>query len=178
LFDQTKCHSKAVRNTLINNQLETLLKSQLYGVVVLVNFRNYAKEVHFENEEIAQKYSPEIMAKNSIKVEMTQPGGGEEKKIGDKIIKMPPKKEMISVCHVENLVLLNVCPTLIQSAPKALPNCYQFLRSSQKPAQTLFTLINATLAKLKLKSQVGLVIDRLEMLTSLCGPDQALSFVK
>lgn len=90
----------------------TLLKSQLYGAVVLVNFRNYAKEVHFESEELAKTYAPEVMAKHSVKVEMTN-GVGEEKKIGDQIIKMPPKKEMISVCHVENLVLINVCPTLI-----------------------------------------------------------------
>ena len=95
LFDQTKCHSKAVRNTLINNQIETLLKSQLYGAVVLVSFRNYAREVHFESEELTQKYAPDVLVKNTVRVEMTQPGGGEERKVGNTVIKMPPKKEII-----------------------------------------------------------------------------------
>jgi hypothetical protein len=45
LFDETKCQSKAVRNHLINHQIETLLKSQLYGSVVLVSFRNFNREV-------------------------------------------------------------------------------------------------------------------------------------
>lgn len=53
-----------------------------------------------------------MLAKNTVKVEM-QGAPGEERKVGDTIIKMPARKEMVSVSHVDNLILINACPTLL-----------------------------------------------------------------
>lgn len=79
------------------------------------------------------------------------------------------------MCHAENLVLINVCPTLLSSTKSS---AYSFLRANSDPAQALFNLIQASLATLKLKSQIGLVIDRLELMVALCGPDPTLEYVK
>jgi hypothetical protein len=38
---------------------------------------------------------------------------GEERKVGETIIKMPGRKEMVSVSHVDNLILINACPSLL-----------------------------------------------------------------
>ena len=79
------------------------------------------------------------------------------------------------VLHSDNLIVLNVSPTLLSSSKSS---AYTYLRNSKDPAQALFTLIQATMQTLKLKSQVGLIIDRLEMMVALCGPDKTLGFVK
>jgi hypothetical protein len=55
LFDQTKCHSKGIRNMLINNQIETLAKSSLYGAVVVVSFRGL-DELIFEAQDLQDRY--------------------------------------------------------------------------------------------------------------------------
>jgi len=61
---------------------------------------------------------------------------GEERKVGETLIKMPSRKEMVSVSHVDNLILINACPTLLQLGPgaKSAPSCYGYLRNNANPA--------------------------------------------
>ena len=119
LFDHTKCLDQNVRNTLINNQIETLLLSKLYGTVILLSFRNFSQHLKFESEELNLKFSKVVLQANTIKVEIEGP----PIVIPGVDAKMPGKRERFTVCHLDNLVLVNLCPSL--SGTRSDPtSCY------------------------------------------------------
>ena len=91
--------------------------------------------------------------------------------------KMPGKRERFTICHLDNLVLVNLCPSL--SGSRSDPtSCYQYFRTLQSNrAKALKDLLDAIAAKLKL-TQAGVVIDRMELMTSLIGSDDTLKLVK
>ena len=123
LFDHTKVVKHAARNFLINHQVETLLQSKLYGPVILLSFREFSRDVRFVSQELAERFSAENMARNTIKVEVA---AGPPLMAG-----LPPRKERVNVCHVENLILVNLSPCLGRSDQTSV---YDFVRSQAKPA--------------------------------------------
>ena len=70
LFDHTKVVNQSARNFLINHQIETLLQSRLYGPVILLSFRNYARDVRFVNPELQAKFSTENMVRSTVQIEV------------------------------------------------------------------------------------------------------------
>ena len=104
---------------LINHQIETLLQSKLYGAVILISFRNFTQEMKFQNDEMSNRFAE--LSKNTLKVEVQGPS----------LIKgVPGRKERLTVCHLDNLILINASPVLGKSDPL---NCYHFLRASSNP---------------------------------------------
>ena len=87
---------------------------------------------------------------------------------------MPGRKERLNVCHQDNLILINVYPVLGKSDPL---NCYHFLRAHSNPQKALGDIIDAIVKQLKL-TQASVVVDRLELMTALFGPEETLKFIK
>ena len=140
-----------------------MLQSKLYGAVILVSFRNFAQEMRFQNEELTTRFAD--LKKNTLKVEVQGPS----------VIKgVPGRKERLTVCHLDNLIMLNVSPALGKSDPL---NCYHYLRASTNPQKALADLIDAIVKQLKL-TQASVVVDRLELMTALFGPEETLKFIK
>lgn len=134
LFDHTKAVSQAERNFLINHQIETLVQSRLYGPVILLSFRNYARDMRFSNQELQTKFDMANMARNTIKVEVE----------GPPLMKgLPGRKEKLSVCKVDNLILLNLSPCLGRTADPT--SIYDFVRSQTQPQQTILEIIQAVI---------------------------------
>ena len=79
---------------------------------------------------------------------------------------MPGRKERLTVCHVDNLILLNLSPCLGRADPTSI---YDFVRSQTKPHEAIEKILHAVIEQLGL-TQVGVIIDRLELLTCLVGP--------
>lgn len=88
---------------------------------------------------------------------------------------MPGRREKLTICNGDNLVVVNLCPTL-GSSKSEQTNCYQYFRTNPNAA-AFKSLLDAVTSKLKL-TQAGVVVDRIELLTSLLGPDETLKFVK
>ena len=87
---------------------------------------------------------------------------------------LPGRKERLSVCHVDNLILLNLSPCLGRADPTSI---YDYIRSQPAPHQALEKILQAIIAKLNL-SQVGVVIDRVELLICLLGPQETMKLLK
>ena len=150
---------------MINHQLETLLSSKLYGPVILLSFRNYARDVRFVNADFKAKFALANLAKNKVTVEVAGPS----------LMKgVPGRKERLSVCQVDNLIFVNLAPCLSRADTTSV---YDYMRSQTNPAQTLRELLHAIVAKLSL-TQVGLVVDRVELMAALLGAQETLKFVK
>jgi hypothetical protein len=78
---------------------------------------------------------------------------------------MPAKKEIFTINKHENIIYLDLRPTL---ADKTL---YSSVRCSKSPLKTLISVLDAVSIQL---TQVALVIDRLELLTLLLGQEDTL----
>lgn len=87
-------------------------------------------------------------------------------------ILIPGRRERFTVIQMDNLVVVNLCPTYSK-------DIYAHFRTMppQGKAKSLKGLLDSIAAKLKL-SQSGVVIDRLEILASLMGIEETLRFVK
>ena len=70
--------------------------------------------------------------------------------------------------------MVNVSPVLGKSDPL---NCYNHLRASTNPQTALADIIDAIVKQLKL-TQTSVVVDRLELMTALFGPEETLKFIK
>ena len=70
--------------------------------------------------------------------------------------------------------MVNVSPVLGKSDPL---NCYNYLRASTNPQKALADIIDAIVKQLKL-TQASVVVDRLELMTALFGPEETLKFIK
>ena len=105
----------------------------------MLSFRDFGRDVHFLNEELKTKFSYANLAKSTIKVEVTcgpplMPG-------------LPGKKERLTVCKLDNLIVLNLSPCLSRTDPTSL---YDFVRGQADPAKTLKDVIQATVSQLAL----------------------------
>lgn len=87
---------------------------------------------------------------------------------------LPGRKERLTVCHVDNLILLNLSPCLGRGDATSI---YDFVRSQPAPHKAIQQILQGIISQLKL-SQVGVVIDRVELLTCLLGPQETLKLVK
>ena len=132
------------------------MQSKLYGHVVLFSFRNYARDVRFVNCELATKLAPEALARSTIKVEVE----------GPPLMKgVPGRKECVPVCHLDNLIVVNLSPCLSRTDTTS---CYDFIRGQKEPQTTLKALLAGITKQLKL-TQMALVIDRVELMAALIG---------
>lgn len=92
--------------------------------------------MRFQNGELAEKFAD--ITKNTIKVEVEGPST---------IKGVPGRKERLTVCHLDNLFLINVSPVLSKADPL---NCYHYLRASTSPQSALSDLLDAIVKQLKL----------------------------
>lgn len=153
---------------MINFQIEQLLASKLYGSVIVVSFRN-PNDLKFDNPETQSKFSN--LRQATFPIELVGP----KVQIPGTDQFMPGKRERFQAMNVENLIVLNVSPTLSRSDASS---CYHHFRAlNEHKAAAFKSLIDAVVAKLKLV-QVGVVIDRLEILVSLIGAEETLKLVK
>ena len=123
--------------------------------------------MRFNNGELQTKFDKANLASNTLKIEVQGPPPAN-------MPSLPGRKERLTVCHVDNLILLNLSPCLGRADPTSL---YDFVRSQPAPHQALDKIIQAVIGQLKL-SQVGVVIDRVELLTSLLGAPETLKLLK
>jgi len=132
MFDYTKCVGTQIKNAIINYQIETLLSSKLYGAVIVISFRNYEQELRFDKQEFQTKFSGRALAQNLEKIEVSGAP------VIHKGFTLPGKKEKISVCHIDNFILVNVSPCLSKTDPTSV---YSYLRSQTRPADALLDLV-------------------------------------
>ena len=119
--------------------------------------------MRFQNDELTTRFAE--LKKNTLKVEVQGPS----------VIKgVPGRKERLTVCHLDNLIMVNVSPVLGKSDPL---NCYNYLRASANPQRALVDIIDEIVKQLKL-TQTSIVVDRLELMTALFGPEETLKFIK
>ncbi|CDW85968.1 UNKNOWN [Stylonychia lemnae] len=172
LIDETNCSSKAFRDLIINYGIEQLIQSKIYGNVIYLSMRNI-KDLKFLNDDYSAKYSHQALYQNIAKI-----GDVEYHTLmasGQSI----PKRESISIPKLDNLILLNAYPLLIN--PPGIgglgkpSNIYQILKQSEKPYETLLKIINIIISSQKL-GQAALVIDSLQLFEKLGKPSDLLNF--
>ena len=139
---------------------------------MLLSFRNFGQDLRFESPELAAKCTKDALSAGTLKIELEGP------KIAipgsDQL--MPGRRERFSLGHAANLVVVNLCPSLGTS--KADTSLYPYFRQlTGNRAKVFKDLLDAIVTKLKL-TQAGIVVDRLELLASLIGPDDTLKLIK
>lgn len=117
-----KSHSE--RNFLVNYQIETMLSSKLYGCVLVLGFR---PRTEFRLVELASKFAKLWESAETIEV------AGIPQVI--KGIKLPARKEKLTIYRLENLVYIDLCPQLKKGC------VYNYVRSQENPSQTLQNLL-------------------------------------
>ena len=60
---------------------------------------------------------------------------------------LPGRKERLSICQVDNLILLNLKPCLSRTDPTSV---FDFVRSQAQPQQVLQEILQAIINKLNL----------------------------
>ena len=146
------------RNFLTNYQIETMLLSKLYGCVLVLGFR---PRTEFRLAELAPKFAKLWESAETIEV------AGTPQVI--KGIALPARKEKLTIYRLENLVYIDLCPQLKKAC------FYNYVRSQENPSQALLTLLAGIC---KANQQNTVIVDRLEILTSLLGPSRTLDFIK
>lgn len=137
-----------------------MLTSKLYGQVVVIGLRPMS-ELRF-SDLLAPKFSEWSKHTETVEVAGAAP-------LVIKGISMPARKEKLTIYKHENLVYIDLSPTLCKAT------VYQHVRSSSNPATALHTLLSQISAKAQ---QSTVLIDRLELLVSLVGQLPCLDLIK
>ena len=156
LLDNTVLQSSSARHSFINQHIEIMASSKLYGDVILLSFRPVT-ELAFPRDETKLQGLQE----SKIAVQ------GPKKVING--ISLPGRKENLKCLKADNLTVIDLSPSLSKDTT------YAFIRAASDPVESLISLLDAALGK---STQATLIVDKLELLSLLLTPPKTLLFLK